>query len=66
MATIYGDVKQFESILKSARQIMERYEYTQEEGYEPLDDCDGRDLAPEFYEWAKRIAKEADYYLSFK
>ena len=66
MATIYGDVKPFENIAKSAYEIMERYEYTQSEDYEPSDDCDGRDIAPELYEWAKRIAKEADYYLSFK
>lgn len=64
MSIIYSSVKPFEEIKKAAQEIMEHYEYTQAEDYEPWDDCDGRDMAPELYQWAKRIADDAEQYIA--
>lgn len=64
MAIIYGDAKPYEEIMKAAEEILARYEYTQEEDYEPWDDCDGKDLAPELYKWATKLKEDAEYYLS--
>lgn len=63
MSTIYGSVEPFEQILKAASEIRRAYEYTQADDYEPWDDCDGRDLAPELYRWAERIENEAEDYI---
>ena len=63
MSTIYGSVEPYEKILVAATEIMKDYEYTQADDYEPWDDCDGRDMAPELYRWAKRVAEDAEYYI---
>ena len=63
MRIIYGSVEPFEQILKAASEIRMSYEYTQAEDYEPWDDCDGRDPAPELYRWAARIENDAEHYI---
>ena len=63
MSTIYGSVEPFEKILSAANEIMQAYEYASADDYEPWDDCDGRDLAPELYRWAKKIVDDAEYYI---
>jgi hypothetical protein len=63
MAIIYGSIKPYEKILEAANEILEQYNYTQEDDYEPWDDCDGRDLAPHLYKWAEKLHDDAEYYL---
>ena len=63
MSTIYGSVEPYEQILKAATEIMKNYEYASKEDYEPWDDCDGRDMAPEVYLWAKNVADQAERYI---
>ena len=63
MSVIYGSVKPFEQILRAAQEIMDGYEYAAADDYEPWDDCDGRDLAPELYRWAKSVAEQAEDYI---
>ena len=59
----YGDTKPFEQILTAANQIMDDFHYVTADDYEPWDDCDGPDMAPQIYEWAKNVARDAEYYL---
>ena len=63
MSVIYGSVEPYERILMAAEEIMKSYQYTQEEDYEPWDDCDGRDLAPVLYDWARRVSEDAERYI---
>ena len=63
MSTIYGSVEPYEQILKAATELMESYEYASKDDYEPWDDCDGRDMAPELYRWAKNVAEQAESYI---
>ena len=64
-STLYCDTQPFKDIYRAATQIMEKFEYTQKDEYEPWDDCDGRDLSPEVYQWAKKIADEAEDWLQY-
>ena len=42
-STLYGDVKPFEEIYRAANQLMDRFQYTQENDYEDMSD-DGVDM----------------------
>lgn len=59
----YGDTKPFEQIIDAAHQIMSNFDHVSADDYEPWDDCDGPDLDPEIYEWANKVAEDAEYYL---
>lgn len=59
----YGDTKPFEQIIYAANKIMQDFEHANAEDYEPSDDCDGADLKPQIYQWAKKIADEAESYI---
>lgn len=62
-STLYGDIKPFEEIYRAANQIMDRFQYTQENDYEDMsDDGSGTDFY--VYQWAKKVAEDADYYLN--
>ena len=63
MSVIYGSVEPFERILQAACEIRRAYEYASGSDYEPWDDCDGRDMAPELYRWAVRVENEAEDYI---
>lgn len=60
----YGDTKPFVQILKAASEIRQKYEYSNNEDYEPFDDCDGRDLSYDIYLWAKKIEDEAENWIN--
>lgn len=60
----YGNLKPFKAIQNAAFQIMKNFEYVNNEDYEPDDDCDGRDLSYDIYQWAKRIEEEADRWIT--
>ena len=62
-STLYGDTKPFEEIRRAANQIMDRFQYTQEDNYEDMSD-DGVDMDNYVYQWAKKVAEDADYYIS--
>ena len=59
----YGDTKPFEQIIDAANKIMQNFEHVNAEDYEPWDDCDGADLDPQIYQWAKKVADDAEYYM---
>lgn len=59
----YGDTKPFEQIIDAANKIMQDFEHVNAEDYEPSDDCDGADLDPQIYQWAKKVAYDAEDYL---
>lgn len=61
-STLYGDTKPFEEIYRAANQIMDRFQYTQDDGYESMDD-DGGDVCGGVWQWAKKVAEDAEYYL---
>lgn len=60
----YGDTQPFMDIIAAASKIRERLEYVTDDDYEPYDDCDGRDLNPELYEWAKKVESEAEDWIT--
>ena len=62
-STLYCNTKPFENIISAANTIMESFNYVNDEDWEPNDDCDGRDLAPYVYEWAKKVSEDAEYWL---
>ena len=62
-STLYGDTKPFEEIYRAANQIMDRFQYTQEDDYEDMSD-DGAATDFYVYKWAKKVAEDADYYIS--
>lgn len=62
-STLYGDTKPFEEIYRAANQIMDRFQYTQEDDYEDMSD-DGVDMGTYVWQWAKKVAEDADYYLN--
>lgn len=62
-STLYGDTKPFEEIYHAANQIMDRFQYTQEDDYEDMSD-DGAATDFYVYKWAKKVAENADYYIS--
>ena len=62
-STLYGDNKPFEEIYRAANQIMDRFQYTQEDDYEDMSD-DGAATDFYVYKWAKKVAEDADYYIS--
>lgn len=51
---------EFDRIRMAASEIMESTRYTQEEDYEPWDDCDGPDLTYDLYKWAEKVINEAE------
>ena len=62
-STLYGDIKPFEEIYRAANQIMDRFQYTQENDYEDMSD-DGAATDFYVYQWAKKVAEDADYYIN--
>lgn len=62
-STLYGDTKPFGEIYRAAIQIMDRFQYTQEDDYEDMSD-DGAATDFYVYKWAKKVAEDADYYIS--
>ena len=62
-STLYCDTKPFEDIIKATNTILEKFEYVNDEDWEPSDDCDGRDLTPEVYNWAKKVREDAEDWL---
>lgn len=61
----YGDTKPFEQILDAASKICEEFKYTQDENWEPWDDCDGRDLSYDIYSWAEKVMNEAENWIHY-
>jgi hypothetical protein len=61
----YGDTKPFEQIIDAANKIMQNFEHVNGEDYEPWDDCDGPDLDPHIYQWAEKVADEAERYMHY-
>lgn len=59
----YGDIKPFETIAAEAQKIVEKFEYAQSDDYDDLGDCDGPDITPQIYKWAKNVAEQAEYWL---
>jgi len=55
----YGDTKPFIDIYKAASEIMEAFQDAASDDYEVWDDCDGRDLDPDIYDWARNVAEQA-------
>ena len=62
-STLYGDTKPFEEIYRAANQIMDRFQYTQEDDYVDMSD-DGAALDYQVYQWAKKVSEDAEYYIS--
>lgn len=62
-STLYGDTKPFEEIYHAANQIMDKFQYTQEDDYEDMSD-DGAATDFYVYKWAKKVSEDADYYIS--
>jgi hypothetical protein len=60
---LYIDTEPFENIMKACNEIMDKYNYTNNEDWVPDDDCDGRDLSGDAYDWAKRTFDEAESWL---
>ena len=56
----YGDTKPFEVIRNAAEEIMDKFQYTQEDDYEPYDEYD---FHWSIYEWAKKISNDAEGYI---
>lgn len=61
----YGKTEPFETILRCAEEIMEKFEYTQSEDYDGTGDCDGPDITPEIYKWAEDVAYNAEKWLRY-
>ena len=61
----YGDIKPFKSIYAAASKLRQEFEYANAEDYEPWDDCDGADLAPLIYRWAKKVEDEAYDWMNY-
>lgn len=61
----YGDEKPFNTIIKAANEIMNKFDYTQDDNYDGMGDCDGPDITPEIYKWAKDVAYNAEYWLRY-
>lgn len=61
-SAIYRDPTPFKDIYRAATELMDRYQDTQEDGYEPMDD-DGGDIGGNIWRWAKKVAEDAEYYL---
>ena len=62
-STLYGDTKPFWEIYRAAIQIMDKFQYTQEDDYEDMSD-DGAATDFYVYKWANKVAEKADYYIS--
>ena len=61
----YGDVKPFQTIISAANEIMDKFGHTQDDNYDGIGDCDGSDIAPQIYEWAKNVAEDAEDWLRY-
>lgn len=59
----YGDVKPFETIIYACNEILNKFEYVNNDNYEDWSDCDGNDLKPYIYKWAVRVKEEAERYI---
>ena len=62
-STLYCDTQPFQDIINAANTIKDTFEYVNDEDWEPDDDCDGRDLTPYVYNWAKKVSEEAEDWL---
>lgn len=62
-SALYGDTKPFEEIYHAAIQIMDKFQYTQEDDYTDMSD-DGAATDFYVYKWAEKMAEKADYYIS--
>lgn len=59
----YGDTKPFEMIRSAAEQIMNNFQYTQEDNYESFNDG-SYDYDSDIYNWAKKVYYNAEEYIS--
>ena len=58
----YGDIKPFETIIYACNEILNKFEYVNNDDYEDWSD-DGYDLAPYMCKWAERVKDEAERYI---
>lgn len=56
----YGDTKPFEVIRNAAEELMDKFQYTQEDDYES---DDAYDFGWDIYEWAKKTYYNAEEYI---
>lgn len=61
----YGDEKPFQTIISAANEIVDKFDYTQDDNYDDIGDCDGPDITPQIYKWAKNVAEGAEYWLRY-
>ncbi len=61
----YGDEKPFQTIISAANEIVDKFDYTQDDNYDEIGDCDGPDIVPQIYRWAKNVAETAEYWLRY-
>ena len=61
----YGDEKPFQTIISAANEIVDKFDYTQDDNYDDIGDCDGPDITPQIYKWAKNVAEGAEYWLIY-
>lgn len=61
----YGDEKPFQTIISAANEIVDKFDYTQDDNYDDIGDCDGPDITPQIYKWAKNVAEGAEYWIRY-